>query len=299
MSRSRDARALPPVELDDARLGDAPVGEVGADPQRHDEGGVPAALADEIVEGDDRATVEVIVVVVRDHHRVERRQLGERERRRVPGARADAGDRRRAVAPERIGEHAVAVELDQHRRVSEPGHAQPGRRRRLEARRVARHHRNRRQRAARRAGAKDAGQALPVVIDQRLRVDEVVLPPLRRPRHPHPPLAGGPLAKRRPPQSHHSRERQHDHRPEDLQEPAHPATHTAQSLRDSPRVIAVDLRPASTTFSPAVVNAVPVEDVREVGPRRNLPAPPRIRPPLRSSGEGWGEGKPCERNMRA
>jgi hypothetical protein len=60
--------ALVPVELDDARLRDAPFAQVRTDAERHDErrslrAGQP----------DDRVDVEVVVVVVADQHRVDGR----------------------------------------------------------------------------------------------------------------------------------------------------------------------------------------------------------------------------------
>jgi hypothetical protein len=64
-----DVGALLPVQLDDPLDRDAPALEVGADAERHQEGRVLAG-------GDapDRAHVQVVVVVVRDHHGVQRRQ---------------------------------------------------------------------------------------------------------------------------------------------------------------------------------------------------------------------------------
>ncbi len=82
-------------------------------------------------------------MLVRDEHRVDGRQIGERERRRMHAARADPARRRRALAPHRIGQDARAVDLDERRRVPEPGDAQPGGRRRGQARRRVGHQRQR------------------------------------------------------------------------------------------------------------------------------------------------------------
>ena len=88
-----------------------------------------------VLHRDDGRVVEVVVVIVRDDHRVDRRQLGERDAAaRTSAAGRPSRQRRGALAPDRIGEHAVAVDLDQHRRVAEPGDAQAGRGRRREAR---------------------------------------------------------------------------------------------------------------------------------------------------------------------
>jgi hypothetical protein len=113
-----DGRRLPPVELGDERGLDAVRLEVRADAERGDERHPPrrqlahAGLA------------QVIEVIVRQEHRVERRQLGDRRRHRVEPPRPGEADRRRALAEHRIGQHPRAVELEQHRAVAEPGHAQ-------------------------------------------------------------------------------------------------------------------------------------------------------------------------------
>ena len=60
-------------------------------------------------------------MVVRDQHRVELRQVGQRHRHRVVAPRTDAARRRDPVAPHRVGEHPVALELEQHGGVAEPG----------------------------------------------------------------------------------------------------------------------------------------------------------------------------------
>ena len=100
-----------------------------------------------------RRVVEVVVVVVRDHHRVERRQRLDRHRHGLEALRPAKRHRRGALAPHRIGEHAHAVDLEQHRRVAEPGGAQAA----LGARRQA--SRDRARAAARRAACRgDRGE---------------------------------------------------------------------------------------------------------------------------------------------
>ena len=70
---------------------------------------------------------EVIVVVVREQHGVERGQLVERRRARGGSASGPAKRHGRgALAEDRIGEDAQAVELEQHRAVAEPGGAKAG-----------------------------------------------------------------------------------------------------------------------------------------------------------------------------
>lgn len=117
-SAARDFEALPPVELGDALGGDAVVFEVRADAERGDEGDVePGELAD-------GHGVEVIVVVVRHHHRVERRERSDGHRDGLEALRPREGERRHALAPHRVGEHTATVDLDEHGGVPEPRGAQ-------------------------------------------------------------------------------------------------------------------------------------------------------------------------------
>ena len=114
----RELVRLPPVELGDARRRDAPGLEMRADAKRSHERHVERRqLAD-------RRIVEVIVVVVRDDHEIERWQRVQRDRHGLEALRAREPRRRGAQPPDRIGEHAQAVDLDQHRRMTEPGGAQ-------------------------------------------------------------------------------------------------------------------------------------------------------------------------------
>jgi len=78
----------------------------------------------ELLEGDDGRVVEVIVVIVRQDHGVERREIAEGDERREPPLRAREVDGPDAVAPYRIGEEAMAVDLEQDRRVAHPRHPQ-------------------------------------------------------------------------------------------------------------------------------------------------------------------------------
>jgi hypothetical protein len=80
----------------------------------------------------DDAAVEVIVVIVRRNDRVERRQLLERQRWRMKASRSDQRGRRRTSRPHRIEKNPRAVDLDEHRRMAEPGRAQSRRGRLLE-----------------------------------------------------------------------------------------------------------------------------------------------------------------------
>ena len=70
--------ALIPVEFDDALPEYAPGPQVGADPEWHEEGGSLGAG-----QRKDGVHVEVVIVVMTDHHGVDRGQPIQRDRRRV------------------------------------------------------------------------------------------------------------------------------------------------------------------------------------------------------------------------
>jgi hypothetical protein len=91
--------------------------------------------------------VEVVVVVVREHHEVDRRQRVERDARGRVAPRAGERHRRGALAPHRVGEHVPAAELQQEGGVAHP-------RRGEHARRGARPGRTR----GRRAGTRPRGR---------------------------------------------------------------------------------------------------------------------------------------------
>jgi hypothetical protein len=71
-----------------------------------------------------RRDVHVVVVVVADEHRVERRQILEPDARRTMPPRPDPRERRDAVRPHRSVSTLTAVHLDQHGRVVDEGDAE-------------------------------------------------------------------------------------------------------------------------------------------------------------------------------
>src|SRR5260370_3802767 len=81
-SEVTEAARVPPIELDDLRRGNPPPFEVRSHPERRDENGVA------VLERDDRRIVEMVVVIVGEHHSVQSRQGAERERRRTTPAPA-------------------------------------------------------------------------------------------------------------------------------------------------------------------------------------------------------------------
>ena len=89
-----------------------------ADAQRVTNGTSPWELADGWV-------VEVVVVVVRDEHDIDRRKFGQAHRHRLEALGSATRDGDARGPPGRRAR--AAVDLDQHRRVSEPGGAGGGR----------------------------------------------------------------------------------------------------------------------------------------------------------------------------
>lgn len=113
-----DGRLFPPVQLDDALGRHAEALQVRTHAERRHEG---AGLGGG--EAGDGVGVEVIVVIVADQDGVQGRQLVDGDRRRVKAARADKLGGAGPLAPDRIGEEAGAVELDEDGGVAEPGGA--------------------------------------------------------------------------------------------------------------------------------------------------------------------------------
>ncbi len=110
---------LPPVELHHARQ--ALAAEPGLEAERDHE--------ERIVGGPEPlhgVEIQVIEMVVRDDHEVNRRQVLEREARRLEPPRPRPRDRARARAPVRIREQVDPVELQQDRRVPDPRHRRLG-----------------------------------------------------------------------------------------------------------------------------------------------------------------------------
>jgi hypothetical protein len=113
--------ALPPIELGDLLRGNSKLLEVRSHAERRDERGAT------LRELDHRGLAQVVVVIVRDQHRVERRQLRHRHGRRMKSLGPRKRHRPETIAEHGIRDHALAVDLEQHRRVSEPRDAQPRR----------------------------------------------------------------------------------------------------------------------------------------------------------------------------
>src|SRR5260370_39811615 len=85
-SEVTEAARVPPIELDDLGRGNPPPFEVRSHPERRDESGVA------VLERDDRRIVEMVVVIVGEHHGVEGRQVAERAWRGEPSPPARAAD---------------------------------------------------------------------------------------------------------------------------------------------------------------------------------------------------------------
>ena len=133
------------------------------------------ARAEALPQPADRLAVHVVVVVVRDEHRVDPRQVVEGDARRVDALGADEGERAGALGPHRIDQHVAPPRLDQE--------ATRARRRRRAPRR------RRRARAAgrRRTGSgSSAGHAAPRSAScQRSKASAPLRPGLARVEEPH------------------------------------------------------------------------------------------------------------------
>ena len=107
-------RLLPPVQLDD--LAHAPAADVGAESEWNDPRR-PRMCARDPPNG---GLVEVVVVIVREQHDVERRQAIERQRGIHDASRPRPLNGERALTEHRIGEHIEPAELEEHGRMPDP-----------------------------------------------------------------------------------------------------------------------------------------------------------------------------------
>jgi hypothetical protein len=115
---ARQRVLLPPVELDDLPRVDAEALQVGA----HAQGGdhrhpAPRQLPQ-------AGGAEVIVVIVGEQHRVQGRKIRDGRRGPVEAPGPREGHRRRPLAEDRVRQDALAVDLQEHRAVAEPGDPQ-------------------------------------------------------------------------------------------------------------------------------------------------------------------------------
>ena len=117
--RRTDGRLLPPVVLPHVSRAARP--NEPPEPEGHEPRGAGLARG----EATHRPVVQMVVVVVRQQHQVDRGQGREVDPGRHPAARAREPNRRRAVAPHRIGEHVEPAYLEQKARVPDPRHEQP------------------------------------------------------------------------------------------------------------------------------------------------------------------------------
>src|SRR5690606_8259304 len=89
--------------------------------QRNEPGGVVVGPPGQPTYG---VVVQVIVVIVGDEHRVQRRQFVRRHARGGEAAWTEGRQRRRAVAELRVRQQVEAADLEQKGRVPEPGGGQ-------------------------------------------------------------------------------------------------------------------------------------------------------------------------------
>src|SRR5258706_461193 len=109
---------LPPIQLDYAAS--PPLLDENRETQWHD----PHRGRVRCCESPDGSIVEMVVVIVRLQHKVERRQLVEANPRGDPAAWTGESHRRRALAPHRIGQNVEPTQLHEEARVSHPRHGE-------------------------------------------------------------------------------------------------------------------------------------------------------------------------------
>ena len=168
---------LPPVQLPHLGRVHAPFDQQVAHAQRRHEMPDPARQLR------DRGFVEMVVVVVREQHALDRRQLVDRDRRRVKALRPGPLHGRGALGEHRVGQPEGALELHQHRRVAEAHQGPVGRGQQLLAREAG--HRQRRGgrglgRLVEQHAPDDAGRLAPADRLRRHGIAEAAVAELRR-----------------------------------------------------------------------------------------------------------------------
>ena len=149
-----DARFLPPVELEGVARAALPY------ERRQPEGHEPPRLRMRRGQTPHGAVIQVVVVIVREQHGVDRREPGERDRGGHAAARACELNGRRALAPDGIREQVETPHLQQEGRMPDPGEHESIERRAWD--REARHgHRERRRIGSARGGTREAVDHLP------------------------------------------------------------------------------------------------------------------------------------------
>ena len=157
---------LPPGQLALLCSGHAPAIEVRADAQWYEK--ARAAPRQRL----HRGHVQMVVVVVRDQHRVDRRQFIECDRRWLEAPRTES-ERRRDVGKHRVYQHPQTIDLDVDAGVSDSERAQPWRGCGCKHRPQRWQWGRRRARlVARKLAGDDLAQVIPGVRRRRLRVDE-------------------------------------------------------------------------------------------------------------------------------
>src|SRR5215831_8549318 len=109
--RSRDGHGLhlgvlPPVELRNSPRRNTPAFQASAYAERRDDRRVGARFG----ERQNGWAVQMIVMIMRQDDRIERRQRGEGSRRRMEALRAGESHRGDTIAPDRIGQNANTVD---------------------------------------------------------------------------------------------------------------------------------------------------------------------------------------------
>ena len=110
-----DNRPLFPIQFDDPSK--AALAKVMAKPERHD-GGYPLAPRQSL----DAGQIKMIEVSMGNDNKINWRQFVEAEGGRHVSLDANGRDRRGVIGEPRIGQNGLAVEAQQGRHVTDPGH---------------------------------------------------------------------------------------------------------------------------------------------------------------------------------
>lgn len=196
-----NARGLPPIQFDDTSGRDAPAFQMRTHAERHHEHCIP------IRHGSNRRPIEMVIVVMGNHDDVDPRQLAQPNGRGIPPLGPDPTQRRRSLAPQGIGQHRHAIDLDQHGRVPEPGHTQSGRGGDTQCLAAVHHDGDECIRHVARRGFKRAQEPTSRVCPHWLLVREAPFRPLRRVMHPTQPLVAGIFTHLGAPVEQHSSQR--------------------------------------------------------------------------------------------
>ena len=119
-----DGMFVPPIEFN--HVGDAQIGQPGLQAQRYqkERSAIPRWISGfgALVQVKDGPAIQMVVVIVRDHHDIDGRQIFQGHSGRLLALGAQQLHRRRALAEDWVGQHIKPAGLHQGAGVADPGH---------------------------------------------------------------------------------------------------------------------------------------------------------------------------------